>query len=213
MKRAPIWVAIGLVLAAAPAYAAEEGGGLLYPAVNFLLLLAVLFIFTRKPIQAFFGDRRAAIRKDLDDAAALKRRAEERYAQWNRRIVDLERELAEIRAGAQERAEAERASLLADARAAAERIRSDAANAVEHELRRARAGLREEASQLAIELASGILREQVTTQDRDRLIDEFIERIARSPEASFAQRAQVSRVEPKVSEGHQVSERRPVGGK
>ena len=49
-----------------------------------------------------------------------------------------------------------------------------------HELRRARAGLREEASQLAIELAAGILRETVTAQDRERLIDEFIERVARA---------------------------------
>ncbi|HKA15354.1 MAG TPA: ATP synthase F0 subunit B [Myxococcota bacterium] len=176
---AVLWIA---AVAAAPAQAAEEGG-LLFPWINFGLLLAVLFYFTRKPIQAFFGDRRAAIRKELDEAAGLERRAHQRYAQWQRRLVDLERELAEIRAGAQQRAEAERASLLADARAAAERIRADAANAVEHELRRARAHLREEASQLAIELASGILRERVTDQDRDRLIDEFIERIARAPEA------------------------------
>jgi F-type H+-transporting ATPase subunit b len=174
---AALWIAA----VAEPAHAVEEGG-LLFPVINFVLLLAVLFWFARKPIQSFFGDRRAAIRKDLDDAAALKRRAEEHYAQWNRRIVDLDRELAEIRAGAQERADAERASLLADARAAAERIRADAAIAVERELRRARAGLREEASQLAIELAAGILREQVTAQDRARLIDEFIERVA-APEA------------------------------
>ena len=180
MKRALAGAAVLAAVAALPAQAAEEGGGLLFPWINFILLLAVLVYFARKPVSAYFGDRRAAIRKDLDDAAALKRRAEEHYAQWNRRIVDLERELAEIRAGAQERAEAERASLLADARAAAERIRADAANAVEHELRRARAGLREEASQLAIELASGILREKVTAQDRDRLIDEFIERVARA---------------------------------
>jgi F-type H+-transporting ATPase subunit b len=191
--------AIVLAIAAvAPAHAAEEGGSLLYPVINFALLLAVLFYFARKPIQTYFGERRAGIRKDLDEAAALERQARERYAQWQRRLVDLERELAEIRAGAQERAEAERASLLADARAASERIRADAATAVEHELRRARAGLREEASQLAIELASGILREKVTAQDRDRLIDEFIERIA-APEASFAQRAK--------------GERRPEGGK
>jgi len=168
-----------LVALAAPAQAAEEGG-LLYPTINFVLLLAVLVYFARKPIQTFFADRRTAIRKDLDEAAALERRARENYAQWQRRLVDLERELAKIRTSAQERAEAERASLLADARAAAERIRADAANAVEHELRRARAGLREEASQLAIELAAGILREKVTAQDRDRLIDEFIERVARA---------------------------------
>jgi F-type H+-transporting ATPase subunit b len=181
--RRAVLQALWLVALAAPAQAAEEGGGLLYPTINFFLLLAVLVYFARRPIQNFFGDRRAAIRKELDTAAALERGARERYAQWQRRLVDLERELAEIRTGAQERAEAERASLLADARAAAERIRADAATAVEHELRRARAGLREEASQLAIELAGGILRAKVTAQDRNRLIDEFIERISSAPEA------------------------------
>jgi F-type H+-transporting ATPase subunit b len=198
------------VVAAAPAHAAEDS--LIYPWINFAMLIAVLVYFARKPIQTYFGDRRSAIRKDLDDAAAMKRRAEEHYAQWNRRIVDLDRELAEIRTAAQQRADAERANLIAEARAAAERIRSDAANAVEHELRRARSRLREEASALAVELASGILREKVTAQDRDRLIDEFIERIAR-PDASFAQRAQVSRSEPQASEGHRAGERRPAGGK
>jgi len=168
-------------LCAVPARAADDG--LLFPAINFALLLATLFILLRTPIRTYFADRRTAIRKDLDEAAALKRSAEERYAQWQRRLVDLQGELEGIRVAARERAEAERASLLADARAAAERIRQDAANAVDQELRRARARLRAEASQLAVELAAGILREQVTSQDRDRLLDEFIERIERSPDA------------------------------
>ena len=176
----PLLQALALAaLVAPPARAAQEGGGLLFPWINFVLLLAVLIYFARKPIQSFFGNRRTAIRKDLDDAAALKRRAEERYAQWQRKLVDLDRELEAIRTESRERAEAERASLLADARAAADRIRSDAANAVEHEVRRAQANLRAEASKLAVELAAGILREQVTAQDRDRLIEEFIERIER----------------------------------
>jgi F-type H+-transporting ATPase subunit b len=169
------------LLCAVPAQAAADG--LLFPIINFALLFATLFILLRKPIRTYFADRRASIRKDLDDAAALKRSAEERYAQWQRRLVDLQSELEGIRGTARERVEAERASLLADARAAADRIRQDAANAVDHELRRARARLRDEASRLAVELAAGILRDQVTPQDRDRLIDEFIERIERSPDA------------------------------
>ena len=193
MRRAASWrraktsswivAALWMLVASAPAQASEEGGsGLLYPMINLGLLLALLIWKARKPIQTFFSERRTAIRKDLDEAAALERRARENYAQWQRRLVDLERELGKIRTDAQERAEAERASLLADARAAAERVRADAGLAVEHELRRARAGLREEASQLAIELAAGILREQVTAQDRARLIDEFIERVTRESE-------------------------------
>src|SRR5258706_8849235 len=113
VKRPSIGTVFWIAAAASPVHAAEEAGGLLFPWINFGLLIATLVVLLRKPIQTYFGDRRAAIRKDLDDAAAMKRRAEEHYAQWNRRLVDLERELDEIRAGAQERAEADRPSRLA----------------------------------------------------------------------------------------------------
>lgn len=168
---------------ALPAAAAGDGGGMVYRTFNFVLLFVVIFLLARKPIQAFFADRRSAIRKDLDDAAELKKQAEERYAQWQRRLVDLETELEGIRAATRERADVERENLLADARAAADRIRADAATAVDQEVRRAKQRLRDESSELAVELAAGILRERVSGDDRDRLLNEFIERIERSPEA------------------------------
>lgn len=168
-----------LVLAAAPAHAAD---GLFYPTLNFVLLVAALFVLTRKPIRAYFAARRDQIKTDIDTAAELKRQADERYATWQRRLSELETELAGIRASSSELAEAERARLLADARASAERIRQDAVQAVDQELRRARERLREEASELAIELAAGVLREQVNERDREQLLDEFIQRIERAPE-------------------------------
>jgi F-type H+-transporting ATPase subunit b len=169
--------------AAAPAHAAEGGDSLLgWKIANFVLLVTVLVLALRKPLQKFFADRRGAIHTDIEEAAALRKAAEERHSQWQRRLANLERELDEIRATSRERADAEREHLLADARAAAERIRRDAENAVDQELRRARARLRDEASELAVELAAGILREQVGPADRDRLLDEFIGRIERSPE-------------------------------
>jgi F-type H+-transporting ATPase subunit b len=78
---------------------------------------------------------------------------------------------------AAERAAAEREHIVADANAAAERIRSDARAAVDQELRRARAELRREAAELAIEIAAQTLRTGVTDADRARLVDEFIETI------------------------------------
>lgn len=177
------WLALlaTTLLSAAPAHAADEG--LFYPTVNFLLFLGVLVALARKPVQTYFADRRDRIRQDLEQAAALKREAEERYAQWQRRLVDLDRELESIRTGARERAETEREHLLRDAQATADRIRQDATAAVDREVRRAREALRNEASELAVELASGLLRENVTDQDRDRLLEEFIEHIATSHEA------------------------------
>jgi len=177
-----LYASLWLVLGAAPALAeggGEHGGGegLLWPALNFLLLVGVLFFLTRKPIQAYFAERRRNIQSELDQAADLQRQAEERHAKLQRRLVDLERELDEIRRLGRERAEAERNQILADARESAARIERTARNAIEQELRRARESLRDEASNLAVDLASGLLRDRVTDADRDRLLDEFIARV------------------------------------
>jgi F-type H+-transporting ATPase subunit b len=103
-------------------------------------------------------------------------------------MVDLEGELDEIRAVSRQRAEAERERIVEDARATAERIQRDAATAIDLELRRARESLREEAAQLAIDLASERLSREVTDADRDRLVDEFIGLIASTPDSSASPR-------------------------
>jgi F-type H+-transporting ATPase subunit b len=95
--------------------------------------------------------------------------------------MDLESELAEIRETSRQRAAAEREHILADAAAGAERIRREALETVDQELRRARAQLRREAADLAVELASEALRRQVSSADQDRLLDEFVAAIERAP--------------------------------
>jgi F-type H+-transporting ATPase subunit b len=176
-------LALGILLLAAPALAASEDGGdgLLLPAINFVILLGALIYFTRKPIQSFFAERRRGIHDELERSAELQRQAEERYAKWQRRLVDLERELDGIRRTSRERAESERENILADARASAARIERTARAAVDRELQRAKEELREQASDLAVELAAGLLRDRVTDADRARLMDEFIARVEQAP--------------------------------
>lgn len=170
-----------VVAMADPALASEgEGPGFFYPILNLLLLFAVLFYFGRKPILGFFDQRRTQIRDDIEKAEGLRREAEERYATWQHKLADLEEELEGIRTGSRERAESERAQILRDANATADRIRADATAAIEQELRRARVVLHVEAADLAVELAENMLREQVTESDRERLVREFIERIERT---------------------------------
>lgn len=180
---APLLALVVLAPASALAASGSESVAwdLIWRVVNLALLLAVLFVFARKPIQAFFQGRRERIQGELQSAAQLRKEAEQRYAKWQRQLVDLDAELERVRATARERAEAERERILADARAAAERIRSDAHVAVEQELRRAREQLRDEASALSIQLASELLQAQVTDTDRDRLLDEFTAKIEQPP--------------------------------
>jgi F-type H+-transporting ATPase subunit b len=172
-------------LAPAAALAAGDSGPL-WPALNLLLLLSVIVYFARKPVQDFFAGRRTEIEGKLEGAAAELSEAEATYAKWQRRLLELETELEEIRAKSRQRAESERERILADAHTAAERIRRDATAAVDQELRSARAALREEATQLAIEIAAERLQREVTDADRDRLLDEFIERVESEPSRAVA---------------------------
>jgi F-type H+-transporting ATPase subunit b len=168
---------------AAPAAASEGGSGglgdLAWPALNLVILIAALVYFGRRPIQDFFASRQDRIRDDLDAAASALAEAEARHTDWQRKLVELDAEMARIREQARERAEAERRHILADASAAAERIRNDARAAVDQELRRAREELRREAAELALEIAAETLRARVTDADRSRLVDEFIGTIER----------------------------------
>ena len=97
--------------------------------------------------------------------------------QWQAKIDGMDSEVADIRRVTQAAAEQERERIVADAHVVADRIQRTAVSAVERETRRARVALREEASELAVELAAGLLKNGVTEQDRDRLVDEFVERL------------------------------------
>jgi F-type H+-transporting ATPase subunit b len=156
---------------------------LVYLAGNLALLLAVIIYSARKPAQAFFASRRNEIKTELEGAASQLSDAETTYAKWQRRLAELEGELDEIRATARQRAESERERILSDARANAERIKRDGTAAVKLELRRAQEELRKEATRAAIELAAERLEREITDADQDRLVDEFIERVAAAPSA------------------------------
>ena len=149
----------------------------IFQGVNLLILLGVLFWAGRKPISEYFAARRDAIQSELSDAAELLAQAEQRNSELQRRLVDLSTETDEIRENATRRAEEEAERILSDARATAERIRRDAQAAVDQELRRAQAELREEAADLALEIAGRKLADQVSDTDRERLMDEFIIRV------------------------------------
>jgi F-type H+-transporting ATPase subunit b len=177
--------AAALAPVAALASDVEAGGGhgggfpshFFWEWANLLLLLAALVYFTRKPVLSYLADRRARIESDLASAAKLLGDAEARLADWNARAARLDEEAAEIRRSARDAAEQERERILGEARAVAERMERDAKSALGRELQRARVRLKGEVADLALELAEKLLREQVQSADRARLVDEFVTRI------------------------------------
>lgn len=168
-------IAPGAAHASGPAE--EELLDILLKGLNLALVIGAIVWFGGAPIKSFFGDRRKSISTELGAAAKLLGETEKKYAEWERRVAGLDAELAGIREQARQRADAERDRILAEAEVAAERLRRDAASALEQETRRARAELRAEAAELAVTLAGKLLREGVSSSDGDRMIDEFVSKL------------------------------------
>ena len=150
---------------------------LFFQLFNFAILIGVIIYFARKPVQAYLGERRGQIQGDLESAASLLTAAEERHEEIQRKLNELQSEIEALQEVARQRAEEESERILAEAQRSADRIHSDASAAIEQELARAQRELRSEAAGLAVDMAAEILSQQVGEPDRERLLDEFIERV------------------------------------
>lgn len=184
-----IVIVIVIVGVALPAIASEGESGssmmdAVWQAVNLILLLGVLFAVARKPISAYFEERRQQIRDDIATADKLFADSKRQFAEWQGKLVDLEHEVQTIQSETRRRAEEEREQIVAAAHDRAERIKTDAVAAIDQELRRAHEELRQEAATLAVDLATQMLNDQIDDRDRDRLLDEFITHVEEPSDSS-----------------------------
>jgi F-type H+-transporting ATPase subunit b len=150
--------------------------------VNFGILAGAYYLLGRRPIAAGLQNRRNAIAKDIDDAQAMKRAAEERAKTYQGKLETLEQEMRTAREALVRAGEAERDRLITEAEANAERMRKDAAFLVTQELKQIRQDLRKDMVNAAVGMAEHLLRERVTPADQERLAEEYLADLGGEPE-------------------------------
>jgi F-type H+-transporting ATPase subunit b len=155
----------GAALASGASGGGEEGGAELshfaWEVFNLALLGVALFFAARRPVSAYLAERRSGVEERLQGAEKLLREAE----------------AADIKRKAHAAAEAQGRRIVAEAESIAARIGAEATAAIQRETQRARTRLRDEAADLAVELAEERLRREVDDADRERLVDEFVTRL------------------------------------
>jgi F-type H+-transporting ATPase subunit b len=144
-------------------------------AINVIVLFVLLRLILWRPMTKFLAGRAARVKGELDDAARIKTEAEEMKTEYEHNIGDLEergREIlreSQMRAGEQSKeihdsARQQAEKLLADAKERIDAERADAVNAARHEI-----------AQLATEMASRILRREVSLDDNLSAARDFFE--------------------------------------
>ena len=150
---------------------------LVAPFFNFAVLCYVLWRFGRKPLREALRKRAEAIRAQLEAARAQKRAARARLGEYRGELDHLDDTLADLRAKCSAEAQAEQQELARQAEAARDRLLADATFRVEQEARAARDVLSRRAMEEALAAAEALLRSSITSQDRERIDEEYLRSI------------------------------------
>jgi F-type H+-transporting ATPase subunit b len=169
---------LAAVAAAAPA---SEATGLsinvfwvIVAALNFIVFMALIWLFAFDPIAKILAERRARIDRGLADAEQAGQDREAGIAERERVIREARREAADLIARAQKAAEDLREADIAATRAELERMRDKAVADIAAERDRALADVRSQVADLALAAAGKVVGETMTAPRQRRLVEEFL---------------------------------------
>ncbi|HKY63882.1 MAG TPA: ATP synthase F0 subunit B [bacterium] len=170
-----------LLLAASEAAEGGEhhgpGMAVVYHAINFAILISVLFYFLRKPVKEFFASRSTLIRSHIDEAKQLKNEAAKKYSEYEQRLKSIEQEMQGLIVSLKQDGELERKRLLETAEQQAQTLRTNSERMLQQELRKAKEDLKREAVGLAGQLAEDLIRQNLTPEDQGRLVGQYLEKM------------------------------------
>lgn len=164
------------------AHGPEGGRGaidLIARLVNFGILAGTLVYLLRPLIGKYLRDRHSQIRRDLVNAAELKRSAATEMEEIDRKMKALPGELEALRAqGAQEIA-AEEERIRTAAAVERDRLLEQARREIELQVKVAERELVSHAADLAVGVATERIKKTITDDDRKRLVDRYVDQLLR----------------------------------
>lgn len=148
-----------------------------YRVMNFAVLAAVLFFLLRKPASQALAGRIKGIKNQLSELESMKEAAEKQLAEYNKRLSLLDQEAEKIVDEYIRQGNEAKVKILQQAEAAVEKLNEQAQKTIEYEFKQATMKLQEEILEKALAKAEGIIREKISSEDQNRLVDEYIEKV------------------------------------
>jgi F-type H+-transporting ATPase subunit b len=145
--------------------------------VNFGVLVALLAKFAGKPLKNFFISRHNAIKSRVEEAERALREADALKKEYEGRLAKLDDEIAEFKQSMMEKTEREKNRILKEAERQALRIKEQAVLTYEQESREALNRIKAEVANLTMDRAETLVRERMTKEDHNRMVDDFIEKL------------------------------------
>ncbi len=154
--------------------------------VNFGIYSYILYRFAWPYVSKYLKERRASVVSALEAAARAHAEAEQLKAEFQAKLATVEADAARAREELIEIARNEADRLLEQAQRTADRIRRDAQLVADQEIARARRALQEEAALLIVGIAGDLVAKQLTPEDQNRFIKDFLAETRRAEQGASA---------------------------
>jgi len=151
--------------------------GFAFKTVNAVLIIGFLVWMLAPKIKSFFAGRRQEIKESLESTAVQKANAEKQYREYAEKIDKASLEIDGIFEMIKAQGVVEKQKIIEDATKVAEKMKEDAQARLEQELKKASGQLRSEAVLLSVQMAEEILKKNITTQDHETMVKEYMDKV------------------------------------
>ena len=148
-----------------------------YRVMNFTVLVVGLFFLLRKPVSQALDSRIKGIKDQLSELEVKKKDAEKELAKYTERLSHLEQEAEKLVEEYVRQGNEAKARIIDEAKKTVEKLEEQARRSIEHEFKQARATLQQEVLEKALVNAETLIKNNITTQDQDKLVDEYLEKV------------------------------------
>lgn len=147
---------------------------LLWTIVNLIIFYLLMRFFLIKPIKKTLQARKELIDNQFKEAEDTVNAANEKMADYEDKIKNLNTEAKEIISDARDKAKVEYNKILDKANNDATRLKQDAQKQIELDTENARRDVKEELAKLAMEAAQKVVGESVSAKTDAEIYDKFL---------------------------------------
>ncbi len=145
--------------------------------VNFLIFFMIILKLFLQPVKKMLDSREMLIKKDIDDAEALKGNAHKLKEEYENRLRDAQAEAQDIVKNAMASGEMMKNDIISQARTEAKRERERAEEEIKVSRENTEKALRSHVADLAVSVAGKVLRETLDQESHTRLMEEFVRKV------------------------------------
>jgi F0F1-type ATP synthase membrane subunit b/b' len=142
--------------------------------INFGVLLFLLIYFGGRELNKWLRARHEQLKGDINESTRLRDEAKQKFDAQERRVAELEKEIAALRESMRQDAAHEQARMLEAAQERGKQMQKEMRTQIDEQVKVAEAQLRAEVANASVKSAEELVRKAVNFDDERRLAREFV---------------------------------------